>query len=63
MPEDSILENDIPLQTRKEKYDAACKAVLAHKVILAWILKYCTAEFAECSISVAVRKSRPTMIC
>ena len=50
MPEDSILENDIPLQTRKEKYDAACKAVLSHKVILAWILKYCTAEFVECSI-------------
>ena len=50
MPEDSILENDIPLQTRKEKYDAACKAVLAHKVILAWILKCCTAEFAECGI-------------
>ena len=50
MPEDSILENDIPLQTRKDKYDAACKAVLAHKVILAWILKYCTAEFVECSI-------------
>ena len=50
MPEDSILENDIPLQARKDKYDAACKSVLAHKVILAWILKYCTAEFAECSI-------------
>ena len=50
MPEDNILENDIPLQARKDKYDAACKAVLAHKVILAWILKYCTAEFVECSI-------------
>ena len=50
MPEDVILEDDIPLQTRKDKYDAACKAVLAHKVILAWILKYCTAEFVECSI-------------
>ena len=50
MPEDVILEDDIPLQTRKDKYDAACKAVLAHKVILAWILKCCTAEFAECGI-------------
>ena len=50
MPEDVILENDIPLQARKDKYDADCKSVLAHKVILAWILKYCTAEFAECSI-------------
>ena len=34
MPEDSILENDIPLQARKDKYDAACKSVLAMKIVL-----------------------------
>lgn len=56
MPEDSIFANDIPLQTRKDKYDAACKAVLAHKVILAWILKYCTTEFAACSIEDIMEK-------
>ena len=50
MAEDSILEQNIALKTNKEKYDAACKNVLAHKVILTWILKYCATEFAECSI-------------
>ena len=33
------------------KYDAACKCLLAEKIILAWIMKYCVAEYTDCSIS------------
>ena len=31
-------------------YDQLCKKLLSNKQILAWILKSCVAEFAECSI-------------
>ena len=31
-------------------YDQLCKRLLANKQILAWILKGCVAEFAECSL-------------
>lgn len=34
----------------KVQYDAQCKKVLSHKVILAWILKYTMEEFREYSI-------------
>lgn len=31
-------------------YDSACKRLLANKVILAWIMKSCLEEYANCSI-------------
>jgi len=31
-------------------YDAACKRLLANKVILAWIMKSCMEEYRNCSI-------------
>lgn len=31
-------------------YDQLCKRLLSNKQILAWILKDCVAEFAECSL-------------
>lgn len=32
------------------RYDEACKKVLAEKIILAWILKYCIAEYGSYSV-------------
>ena len=34
----------------EEKYDAACKALLSEKVILARIMKGCIEEYKDCSI-------------
>lgn len=34
----------------KAAYDQACKKLLAHKVILAWILKYCVPEYKDATI-------------
>lgn len=32
---------------QKAQYDAACKKLLAEKIILAWIMKYTMKEFAD----------------
>lgn len=42
--------HELTIAERKEKYDASCKRLLANKSILAWILKECAGEFAECDI-------------
>jgi predicted transposase/invertase (TIGR01784 family) len=34
----------------KSQYDASCKKLLSHKMILAWILKSCVEEFRDCEI-------------
>ena len=33
------------------RYDAACKRILAEKIVLAWIMKYCLNEFQNCDIN------------
>ena len=43
--------DDIFLEKRKAAYDAAAKAILSERIILAWILKYCVEEFKDCEIS------------
>lgn len=35
----------------KASYDAACKRLLANKTILAWIMKSCMVEYADCTVS------------
>lgn len=35
----------------KAAYDAACKRILAEKIILAWIMKYCLIEFRDCEVT------------
>lgn len=49
-----IMKNELArtllLAWQKVQYDAQCKKVLSHKVILAWILKYTMEEFREFSI-------------
>lgn len=44
------LARNLLLAGQKVQYDAQCKKVLSHKVILAWILKYTMEEFREFSI-------------
>ena len=43
---DEILLATLEYTEMKARYDAACKRLLSNKSILAWILKYCTEEFA-----------------
>ncbi len=48
------------LAGEKVQYDAQCKKVLSHKVILAWILKYTVKEFRESaleSIAACIREN------
>ena len=37
-------------------YDAACKSLLANKVILAWIMKSCLQEYRDCDIQEIIEK-------
>ena len=46
MQAENILAKNISAAGRKSSYDAACKRLLANKIILAWIIK----EIAECYI-------------
>ena len=40
----------------KAAYDAQCKKVLSQKIILAWIMKSCLAEYKDCAIDDIVEK-------
>ena len=46
----NMLAETIDMVADKAKYDACAKKILSQKVILAWILKECTEEFAQYSI-------------
>lgn len=50
MEEEKKLAEDISVTSDKSKYDAACKRLLANKVILAWIMKECLEEYKNYSI-------------
>jgi len=45
--ESSIAKIIAAADTQEAKLDAYCKIVLAHKEVLAWILKSCAKEFKE----------------
>ena len=42
----SIVQTDV-----KARYDAACKKLLSHKIILAWIMKSCLAEYKNLDVA------------
>lgn len=44
------LAGDLSLAESKNQYDDKVKRVLSNKIILAWILKYATEEFADMSV-------------
>lgn len=56
MKVENILAQDINAAGDKASYDAACKRLLANKVILAWIMKSCLEEYRDCNIQEIVEK-------
>ena len=48
---ENILAKNITAAGEKAAYDAACKRLLANKVILAWIMKSCMEEYEAHSIN------------
>lgn len=38
------------------QYDAACKRVLAEKIVLAWIMKSCLKEYQDCCVEEIAEK-------
>ena len=51
----SVAES-IRIADEKAKYDAACKRVLAEKIILAWVMKHCLIEFHDCDVNEIAEK-------
>ena len=51
MEVETTLAQEIRTKEGKEKYDAACKKLLSQKIILAWILKSCVAEYQDCIVN------------
>ena len=43
----TTLSQSIDVTSEKEKYDAACKKILAEKIILAWIMKHTMKEYEK----------------
>ena len=47
---ETTLAQSIRTSDEKAKYDAACKRLLSEKIILAWIMKTCLAEYQDCDV-------------
>ncbi len=47
---ENTLAKNISSAGENAAYDAACKRLLANKIILAWIMKSCVEEYRDCSI-------------
>lgn len=56
MKVENILAKNINSAEDKASYDAACKRLLANKVILAWIMKSCLQEYRNCDIQEIIEK-------
>ncbi len=50
MTAETTVAKSIRVVDEKAAYDAACKRVLAEKIILAWVMKYCLVEFSDCDV-------------
>lgn len=53
---ENILAKNITAAGRKAAYDAACKRLLANKIILAWIMKSCLEEYKNYSVNEIAEK-------
>ena len=51
-----MLAKNITAAGDKAAYDAACKRLLANKIILAWIMKSCLEEYKDCDINEIAEK-------
>ena len=56
METETTLAAGIRAADEESKYDAVCKELLSEKIILAWILKTCAVEFAECDVNEIAEK-------
>lgn len=56
MDEETTIAQGLRASDQKAQYDAACKRLLSEKIILAYIMKACLAEYADCSIRDIVEK-------
>ena len=56
MEVENILAKNISAAGDKSAYDAACKRLLANKIILAWIMKSCLEEYRDFSVNEIAEK-------
>ena len=56
MKQKTTLAQSMDLTVQKAQYDAACKKVLAEKIILAWIMKHTMKEYAEYEVQEIVER-------
>ena len=56
MEVENILAKNISAAGDKSAYDAACKRLLANKIILAWIMKSCLEEYRDFSVDEIAEK-------
>lgn len=56
MTAETTVATSIRIADEKSAYDAACKRVLAEKIILAWVMKYCLVEFRDCDVNEIAEK-------
>lgn len=56
MEQKTTLAQSMDAAEQKAQYDAACKRVLAEKIILAWIMKHTMKEYAECTVDEIAKK-------
>ncbi len=56
MQKDNRFARIISQTEAKAEYDAACKRLLANKVILAWIMKSCLEEYQNCDVEEIIEK-------
>ena len=51
MEQETTISESIDAVAEKVRYDAACKRVLAEKIILAWIMKESLDEYRDCDVN------------
>ena len=51
MEQNTSIADSIDSADQKARYDAACRSLLSEKMILAWIMKSCLAEFRDCEVN------------
>ena len=56
MAAETTVAESIRIIDEKMAYDAACKRVLAEKIILAWVMKHCLVEFHDCEVTEIAEK-------
>ena len=56
MEQKTSIASGIEIIQESQDYDAACKRILSEKIILAWILKSCVAEFKDFDIQFIAEK-------